>query len=36
VRTIAGDGGTAAAKVYFDSEFVRWGEVIRNAKISMQ
>lgn len=36
VRTYAGDGGADAAKVYFDAEYVRWGEVIRGAKISVQ
>lgn len=36
VRTQAGDGGAAAAKAYYDAEYVRWGEVIRSAHITMQ
>ncbi len=36
VRTRAGDGSPAAAKTYYDAEYLRWGEVIRGAKISVQ
>jgi len=36
VRNIVGDGGSSAAKVYLDGENVRWGEVIKAAKITMQ
>ena len=36
VRLMVGDGGTSAAKTYLDSEYTRWGEVIRGAKIKME
>lgn len=36
VRTYAGDGSPKAAKAYFDSEYERWGEVIRGAGIRIQ
>jgi tripartite-type tricarboxylate transporter receptor subunit TctC len=36
VRTHVGDDGAAAAKAYFDSEYVRWGGVIRSAHIKLQ
>lgn len=36
VRVIPGDGGAAAAKAYMDSENVRWGGVIRTAKITVE
>ena len=35
-RIVAGDGSAEAAKVYLDSEYARWGKVIRNAKITLQ
>jgi tripartite-type tricarboxylate transporter receptor subunit TctC len=36
VRIVPGDGGTAPTKTYLDGEYTRWGEVIRNAHISLE
>jgi tripartite-type tricarboxylate transporter receptor subunit TctC len=35
-RVHAGDGSAEAAKAYLDAEHLRWGKVIRNAKITLQ
>ncbi|WP_158215188.1 Bug family tripartite tricarboxylate transporter substrate binding protein [Candidimonas nitroreducens] len=36
IRLSPGDGGPAATKAYMDEEYVRWGKVIKAAKISVQ
>jgi tripartite-type tricarboxylate transporter receptor subunit TctC len=36
VRIVAGDGSPAAARVYMNAEYDRWGEVIRAANITVE
>ena len=35
VRIVPGDGSPAATRAYLESEYARWGEVIRSARITV-